>query len=31
MIEIWIDGDRVETEDGQTVMQAARASGLEIP
>ena len=27
MVEIWIDGDRVEAEDGQTVMQAARASG----
>jgi len=31
MVEIWIDGDRVEAEDGQTVMQAARASGHEIP
>jgi len=31
MVEIWIDGDRVEAEDGQTVMEAARASGHEIP
>jgi len=31
MVEIWIDGDRVEAEAGQTVMQAARASGHEIP
>jgi len=31
MVEIWIDGDRVEAEEGQTVMQAARASGHEIP
>jgi len=31
MVEIWIDDDRVEAEDGQTVMQAARASGHEIP
>jgi len=31
MVEIWIDGDRVEAEDGQSVMQAARASGHEIP
>ena len=31
MVEICIDGDRVEAEDGQTVMQAARASGIEIP
>jgi len=31
MVEIWIDDDRVEAEEGQTVMQAARASGHEIP
>jgi len=31
MVEIFIDGDRVEAEDGQTVMQAARASGHVIP
>jgi PKHD-type hydroxylase len=31
MVEIWIDDHRVEAEDGQTVMQAARASGHEIP
>jgi NADH-quinone oxidoreductase subunit G len=31
MIEIWIDGDRIEAHEGQTVMQAARASGHEIP
>jgi len=31
MVEIWIDGDRVEAREGQTVMQAARASGHEIP
>src|SRR5215207_2745913 len=31
MVEIFIDGDRVEAEDGQTVMQAARASGHAIP
>src|SRR5205085_2517885 len=30
-VEIFIDGDRVEAEDGQTVMQAARASGHVIP
>jgi len=31
MVEIFIDGDRVEADDGQTVMQAARASGHVIP
>jgi NADH-quinone oxidoreductase subunit G len=31
MVEIFIDGDRVEAEEGQTVMQAARASGHVIP
>ncbi len=31
MVEIFIDGDRVEAADGQTVMQAARASGHVIP
>src|SRR6476620_4217902 len=31
MVEIYIDGDRVEAEDNQTVMQAARASGHVIP
>jgi NADH-quinone oxidoreductase subunit G len=31
MIEIFIDGDRVEAKEGQTVMQAARASGHVIP
>ena len=31
MVEIFIDGDRVEAEDGQTVMQVARASGHVIP
>jgi len=31
MVEIWIDGDRVEAEENQTVMQAARASGHVIP
>jgi NADH-quinone oxidoreductase subunit G len=31
MVEIWIDGDRVEAQEGQTVMQAARASGHQIP
>ena len=31
MIEIFIDGQRVEADDKHTVMQAARASGHEIP
>ena len=31
MVEIFIDGDRVEAAEGQTVMQAARASGHVIP
>jgi NADH-quinone oxidoreductase subunit G len=31
MVEIFIDGDRVEAEDGQTVMQAALASGHVLP
>ncbi|MEO8526503.1 MAG: 2Fe-2S iron-sulfur cluster-binding protein, partial [Caldimonas sp.] len=31
MVEIFIDGERIDADDGQTVMQAARASGHEIP
>ena len=31
MVEIFIDGDRVEADDKHTVMQAARASGHVIP
>ena len=31
MVEIFIDGERIDADDGHTVMQAARASGREIP